>query len=190
MAVRAVIFDCFGVLVRGSLDYLVSLASEQNADAVRDLNHASDYGYVSHQEYLVGMGELLNMSSEQVEEVNRHTHTRDERMIQYVRRTRMAYKTALLSNVGYETIEPLFSSAEQAELFDAVVLSSTIHTAKPGVAIYEYAANQLGVAPEACIMIDDIRANVDGAERAGMKGVLFTSPEQTVEAIERLLAEA
>lgn len=186
---RAVIFDCFGVLVRGSLDYLVSLAPEQNAAAVRDLNHAADYGYVSHQEYLVGMGELLGMSPERVEEVNRQTHVRDEPMIQYVKRTRMAHKTALLSNVGYDTIEPLFSEGEQAQLFDTVVLSSTIHAAKPGVAIFEYTANRLGVAPEECIMIDDIRANVDGAERAGMQGVLFTTPKQTVEMVERLLKE-
>jgi len=37
-----------------------------------------------------------------------------------------------------------------------------------------------------CLMIDDLVANVEGAEKAGMQGLLFTSSDETAANIRKL----
>ena len=58
-------------------------------------------------------------------------------------------------------------------LFDDAVVSGDVGLAKPDPAIYRLAAQRLGVEPSACLFIDDMARNVDGARQAGMIGHLF-----------------
>ncbi|MNT59631.1 Alpha-D-glucose-1-phosphate phosphatase YihX [compost metagenome] len=81
----------------------------------------------------------------------------------------------------------LFSPAEQAELFDVVVLSSDIGMTKPNPAIFEFTATKLGLLPEECIMIDDLLLNIEGAQQTGMKGVVYSTIEQAKRAIDEHL---
>lgn len=60
---------------------------------------------------------------------------------------------------------------------DGIVISSEIHMLKPDPAIYQYTADQFGFKPEETLFVDDSIHNVEGAEKAGMKGYLFTTPE-------------
>jgi HAD superfamily hydrolase (TIGR01509 family) len=78
----------------------------------------------------------------------------------------------------------LFSPDEQAELFDTVVLSSDIGMTKPNPDVFALTALKLGVLPEECIMIDDLLINIEGARQAGMKGVVYSTVEQTKRAID------
>jgi putative hydrolase of the HAD superfamily/hydrolase len=49
---------------------------------------------------------------------------------------------------------------------------------KPNPEIFELMAERLGVQPNECLMIDDIAANIAGAEAVGMEGVIFTSNDE------------
>ena len=84
----------------------------------------------------------------------------------------------------------LFSSEEQRELFDVVVLSSDVGMVKPQPEIYQLVAKQLGVSSEECLMIDDLAVNIDGAEAVGMKGVVFTTTENATAVIQTMLSDA
>jgi FMN phosphatase YigB (HAD superfamily) len=57
------------------------------------------------------------------------------------------------------------------ELFDLVIDSSHVGMRKPNPAIYTYAAEQLGVAPERCVFLDDAAGNIAGAEAVGMRAI-------------------
>ena len=46
----------------------------------------------------------------------------------------------------------------------------------------------LGVDPSEVVMVDDRPDNVAGAERAGMTGVLFTTPDQVQRAVSHQFA--
>lgn len=91
------------------------------------------------------------------------------------------WRTAVLSNSwGNAYDEPLLES-----LVDAVLLSDRIGLRKPEPACYEFAAAALGVSPDACVFVDDLRRNVRGAERVGMTALRYG--ENTVLTLRELI---
>jgi HAD superfamily hydrolase (TIGR01509 family) len=187
--IRGIIFDCYGVLVSGSLDYLRSLTPAGKRQAFTDLSRASDNGYISRDEYVQGASELIGISPQEIRNIISKQEVRSAQMLEYVLSLKNSYRTALLSNVGRGAIERLFTPEELKGLFDAVVLSSEVGMTKPNIEIYQYAAAQLDLAPEECVMIDDIPFNVEGAEMAGMRGVLFESVAGCQQATAALVGE-
>lgn len=187
--IRGILFDCFGVLYQGSLTHLAELAAPADRQAVRDLAHASDHGFISRADYFTQLGALVHLPPEEVETIVERLHVRNEPLIAFVRQLHHSYKVGLLSNVGQDMMTRLFRPEELEELFDCVVLSSDVGLIKPDPLIYDYAANKLGVEPEACVMIDDLPVNIDGAERAGMQGIVFASLSQLQHELRHLLVE-
>ena len=164
--------------MHGSLGYLVSITPEEQYEELKNLSKSSDYGYIDFQEYAEQVGKLLDRSSKEIQDILYAQRIRDEPMLDYVKELRKTHKTALLSNVGSGVIDKLFTAEERKELFDVVVLSSEVGMIKPEAGIYEYTLQQLGVAPEESVMIDDLSGNIDGAQAVGMNGVVFQSIDQ------------
>jgi epoxide hydrolase-like predicted phosphatase len=73
------------------------------------------------------------------------------------------------------------------ELFDVVVISGEVGMRKPEARIYQLTAERLGLAPEACVFVDDLAPNIRGAAAVGMVGVHHVTPQQTIEELESLL---
>jgi putative hydrolase of the HAD superfamily len=72
------------------------------------------------------------------------------------------------------------------EIFDDAVISAEVRMHKPEPEIYRLAAERLGVPPEACLFIDDLRENCEGAEAVGMTAIRHKVPEQTLARLEEL----
>jgi putative hydrolase of the HAD superfamily len=62
--------------------------------------------------------------------------------------------------------------------FTCLTWSCELLTAKPDPAIYRHTLDNLGVAPQEAIFIDDIPANIAAARALGIDGILFTTVEQ------------
>jgi epoxide hydrolase-like predicted phosphatase len=107
----------------------------------------------------------------------------DERMLEAVGAARKnGLKTAVLSNTwGRSVFFP-----EQFKAFDAVVLSEHEGIRKPDPEIYLIAAKKLGEPPEACVFVDDVPRNVDGARAVGMASVLHKDAAITIPKLEGL----
>jgi putative hydrolase of the HAD superfamily len=88
------------------------------------------------------------------------------------RRLRPAYRTAILSNADL-SLRGRLRELGIHDLFDTVVSSAEEGMAKPEPEIYRRAAERIGLAPEACVFVDDADANVRGAEASGMRGILY-----------------
>ncbi|RKT57458.1 HAD superfamily hydrolase (TIGR01509 family)/HAD superfamily hydrolase (TIGR01549 family) [Saccharothrix australiensis] len=96
---------------------------------------------------------------------------------------RRGVRTAILSNA-----DGLWSPPDGwEELFDVVVTSGEVGCAKPDRRIYLLVAERLGLAPDACVFVDDLAVNVRGAAAAGMVGVHHRSVRSTLEELEVLL---
>lgn len=112
-----------------------------------------------------------------------HAFGRAEGMHDVVRRVRASgRRTALLSNSwGLD-----YPREDWHELYDVTVISGEVGLRKPDPEIYELTARMLGLRPDQCVMVDDLRPNVRGAAAVGMVGVHHTSVEETVAEIEVL----
>lgn len=182
--IHAVIFDCFGVLYSGARHYVVSRAPHQHRQAVDELFSQADYGYITTAEFLQQVAAYISMTPEELATIMGRQYHRDEQMLASLARIRDAgTQTALLSNVNDTLIGKLFTPQELAALFNVVVTSSAVGMVKPHPEIYELAATKLGLLPEACLMIDDVVENVEGARRAGMDAVQFVSYDAYVAAL-------
>lgn len=61
------------------------------------------------------------------------------------------------------------------ELCDKNFFSYELGYHKPEIEIYEQVYRNIGARPEECVFFDDIMANIEGAERAGMIGIHFSN---------------
>jgi epoxide hydrolase-like predicted phosphatase len=110
----------------------------------------------------------------------------DEPMADAVRRARAAgIKTGLVSNSWGNGLA--YDQALLDELFDAVVISGQVGLHKPQPEIYVLAAERIGVAPEQCVFVDDLRENCAGAEAVGMKAILHRGSAGTLPQLQELL---
>lgn len=177
--IRGIIFDCFGVLYGGSLELLVSMAPSDRMMEVVDTNKRKDYGYMSYQDYLATIGEIIDRTPQEVDAIMRTRHIRNAELVEFVRQLRGVYKVGMLSNIGETTMDELFPPAEVSELFDAVILSYKEGIAKPHPEVFRLMAERMGLSPGECVMIDDIEENCDGAEVAGMQSIRHVTNDLT-----------
>ncbi len=69
-------------------------------------------------------------------------------------------------------------------LFEHVVESSKLNMRKPDPRIYRHACELLGVAPEACIYLDDLGINLKPARAMGMTTIKVGSAAQALDELE------
>lgn len=184
---KGLIFDCFGVLYGGGLQSLFNICPEDRYAELRDANKQVDYGFIDQDDYIRIVAGLCGKSDFEIAELLRLKHIRNDEMVDYVRQMRGQYRTAMLSNVGSGVLDSLFSEAELAELFDTVVLSHQEHMTKPHPQIFRLTAERLGLAPDECLLIDDLAMNCDGAEVTGMQAIQHVSNQLTFKHIDEVL---
>ena len=110
----------------------------------------------------------------------------DEPMLEAVRRSKAAgIKTGLISNSWGDGLA--YDPALLEELFDAVVISGDVGLHKPQPEIFHLGAERIGVAPELCVFVDDLRENCAGAEAVGMKAILHRGSPGTLPQLQELL---
>jgi HAD superfamily hydrolase (TIGR01509 family) len=68
-----------------------------------------------------------------------------------------------------------------------MVISAEVRIVKPDPRIYHLALDQLGVAPEAAVFIDDYARNVEAARREKLYAIHFKDPGQARRQLEELL---
>jgi epoxide hydrolase-like predicted phosphatase len=114
----------------------------------------------------------------------------NEEMIGLMRELRASgLKMAMLTNNVREW-EPLWRSMLPVdEIFEEIVDSAFVGCRKPEARIYELTLERIGMPAEACLFIDDLHPNCEGAEAAGMKAVHFRDNEQAIAEIRAALAQ-
>jgi putative hydrolase of the HAD superfamily len=73
------------------------------------------------------------------------------------------------------------------EIFETVVDSGFVGVRKPEAPIYEMTLERLGLPAEACLFVDDLLPNCEGARAAGMSAVHFRDNEQAIAEIRALV---
>jgi putative hydrolase of the HAD superfamily len=116
-------------------------------------------------------------------------------MVEALQRVRRHYRIACITNnmpTGHgpsmtRSAETAAQVAEIMTLFEHVVESSKLNMRKPDPRIYRHACELLGVAPEACVYLDDLGINLKPARALGMATIKVDSAAQALGELEALL---
>ena len=110
----------------------------------------------------------------------------DRKLVDFVRTLKPAYKTGIISN-AWSKLPDILEEWGILDAFDVVVGSGDEGVMKPDPRIFQIALDQLSVAPEESVFVDDFIENVESARNMGMQAVHFESREQTLRELQKLL---
>jgi epoxide hydrolase-like predicted phosphatase len=198
MAIRAVIWDLGGVLVRTQDPEPRTRAAERlgltRAELERivfagEWSDRATLGAISSAELWQNIGLQFKLSSQ---ETNSLEHAfwegdcLDRELVGYIRGLRPQHRTALLSN-AFLGLRSGLERWSIADAFDQVIISSEVGLMKPDPRIFELAVRRLEVDPAEAVFVDDFSLNVRAARSQGLYAVKFLDPEQAKADLQRIL---
>jgi epoxide hydrolase-like predicted phosphatase len=196
-AYRGLLVDWGGVMTTNLFDSfrafceLEGLAPDALRDAfrrhptARDLLIALEEGRIEETVFEPQLAEFLGVAPDSLIDRLFAGSALDVPMVDAVRATRQAgIATGLVSNSWGTRRYP---HELLAELFDAVVISGEVGMRKPAPQMYVLGAERIGVAPRACVYVDDLPFNLEPARELGMATVHHVDAATTVPELERLL---
>ncbi len=112
----------------------------------------------------------------------------NEPMIELMRELKASGKRMAMLTNNVREWEPVWRSMLPVdEIFETVVDSGFVCCRKPEPRIYEMTLERLGLPAAACLFIDDLEHNIDGARALGMNAVHFRDNEQAIAEIRAAL---
>jgi putative hydrolase of the HAD superfamily len=199
--IEAVVSDFGGVLTTPLLHTFAALNEEDGLDpgamggalrriAERDGAHPLyelECGRMTEHDFLAAIGAQLR--EDLGRDVEMHSFTEryfghlepNTKMIAFLGELRdRGYRLAMLTNNVREWEPRWRAMLPVDDLFELVVDSAFVGLRKPDPAIYRLTCDRLGVAPEACLFVDDIEVNCTAAAELGMTTVVYRSSEQAI----------
>jgi len=191
--IRAILFDCFGVLVGRGFDETYRHAGGdpvQDHEFIEDILGQANLGLISEEEFREALTRRLNITPEAYTKAVKEAELPNDALLEYIRELKKTYKTGILSNVNSGVLVRKLSAQDLEECFDDIVTSAEVGLIKPQPEIYKLAAERLGVGCNECIFIDDREGYLKGARAVGMQTVLYKEFVQCRSELTRLLANS
>ena len=189
---KAFIFDLDGVIVdTAKYHYLAwrELANQLGFDFSHEQNELlKGVSRVRSLEILLDIG---NVKLDQ-DEKEKYLHEKNEQYLKYI--AKMDHSEILpgidevLHYLKRNKIPFALGSASKnarlilktlnlLDLFDAIVDGNDVSTAKPDPEVFLIGADKLGVPAKECIVVEDAKAGIDAAARAGMTSIGIGDPD-------------
>jgi putative hydrolase of the HAD superfamily len=185
MSIRAVIFD-FGMVVGYFNHHLASAAlarfgQRTEADIYEACFHGPleddfEAGRIGAAEFLAQLRRrcALTGSDDELGKAYSDIFWPNDDVIALIPSLKPRYRLLLGSNTSVLHANRFREQfAEALRPFDALVLSFEIGVRKPAGRFYEVCVEKAGCAPSECVFIDDMPANIAGAQALGLHGILY-----------------
>jgi putative hydrolase of the HAD superfamily len=197
--VRAVISDFGGVLTTPLMDAFMALQDEIGIPpetfgaALRALTEESganplyemERGEISEARFLERLGDGLRPLLDHEPHLHRFRELfigslqPNPEMIELMRELKeRGLRMAMLTNNVREWESVWRPMLAVDEIFETVVDSAFVGVRKPEPRIYELTLERLGLAAEACLFVDDLAPNIEGARQLGLQTVHFRDTAQ------------
>lgn len=180
--VRFIYFDVNGCLVQFYHQAFVKLAEATNnpADVVETAfwhyNDAVCRGTMSLNDFDQALAQRLGVKQLDWQQFYLAAVQPVSEMHELVRWASEHYRVGLLTNIMPGFLSAMRQHGQVPDLpYDAVVDSSEVGAIKPEAKVYEIAAERAGVAANEILLVDDSRANLIAAEKAGWLTLWFDS---------------
>lgn len=209
--IEAVVSDFGGVLTTPLLSSFMAVQDEIGIDpetlgkAMRKVTeedgenplYKMERGEMTEVEFLARLGAGLEPLLDHKPELHRFREIYfealhpNEPMIELMRELKASGKRMAMLTNNVKEWEPMWRSMLPVdEIFEIVVDSGFVGCRKPEPQIYDLTLERLGLPAEACLFIDDLPHNVEGAQKAGMTAVHFRDNEQAIAEIRAALENA
>jgi HAD superfamily hydrolase (TIGR01549 family) len=188
MNYQAIIFDFFGVFAPDVYPEWLKKYIPDSSDRMNyflDLAQGIDKGIVTREEFLQTLGKESGQTPEEVQ-AQLDGFEIYPSMFSLAKKLSEAYKVSLLCNASSKIVDPLIEKQGFKEFCNPIIFSSDVGMAKPQPEIYQLMLDQLSIPADQAIFIDDRTANVEGAQKVGIKGIHFKSFEQLVDDLSQL----
>ncbi len=187
--IKAIIFDCFGVLCLDGWLPFKEKHFGKGTDLFRkatESNKRADTGLISYETFLKEVAQLANIPFSEAKKQIENNPANEELFAYISSILKPKYKIGILSNAAENWLNELFT-AEHLGLFDATALSFELGFIKPDKRAYIEIAQRLGLELEQCIFVDDQERYCLGAREAGMKAIVYKDFESLKAELEKLL---
>jgi putative hydrolase of the HAD superfamily len=185
--IKAVIFDWGGVLIEnpteGILRYcreVLGIGTGCMLAAYRKLIPYFQEGKISEQEFWKGLRRRTGAKGEMPASLwleafeNSYVEKEEVFAVAHALHAR-GCQTGILSNTE-KPARPIMER-DSYRIFDPLVLSWEVGSAKPQGRIFEVLIETLSMDPSEILLIDDVAANITAARELGLQGLLFTDAE-------------
>jgi len=190
--IKAIIFDCFGVLYPDTYWTMavnhLGTGYGGKKDELSGLVNQVDMGFITRDELWITFGEIVGLTRDEVYAELKDFGGLDKRLLKFIEaKKNEKFRVGMISNVGKGFIDSMFTDKPATYYFDSIILSSNVGLVKPDRRIYELSAGDLGLETNECVFTDDLEKNVVGAQKAGMQAIQYKDYDSFVIELEQLL---
>ncbi len=199
MAIKAIIWDLGGVLVRTE-DYSPRHALADRLDIAsadleqlvfsNELGMRAQRGEITIEEHWENIRQYFGLDSKSLKSFQNEFFAGDildRDLVDFIRSLRSLYKVGLLSNAFSNLRVMLTEIWGISNVFDDMVISAEVGLVKPDPSIFLLSVNRLKIEPEEAIFVDDFYHNVEGARAVKMNAIHFRNAAQARDELERAL---
>jgi len=174
--IKAIIFDCFGVLVgSGFWNVYEKLGGDlsKDKDFINEKLDEANLGHITSIQFRQAMAGRLSISITEYQAAFRKDEVPNEKLFLFMREElKPNYKLALISNATGNSVRRKIPE-DKLELFDELFISAEVGLLKPDPALFRLALKKLDAEARETIFVDDHQEYVDGAKSVGMNSILF-----------------
>lgn len=173
---KAIIFDCFGVLIGKGFHYTYQTAGGdpiKDRDFIESTLAKANLGLISDTDFREIMAQKVGVSLTDWNQSIKVSERLDIDLLKYIQQLRRTYKTAILSNANKQVLDQMIGKEWLQKDFDEVIVSAEVGLAKPDPRVYQLVVDRLGVTPQECLYIDDRSNFVMVARSLGMRAFLY-----------------
>lgn len=100
-------------------------------------------------------------------------------LLRWIRTLRAkGYRCIIISNMSAETYDMLLKGSFLEQYFDQMIISGWLNINKPDPRIFQAAMRKMQVEAGEILFLDDLAHNVEGAKKAGLHAVQFTTTQE------------
>ena len=190
--IKAIVFDCFGVLVGQGYQNTYRRAG---GDPIKDkkfideMMQKANLGLISADHFSSSVASRLNLTLQEYREIIKNAEQINQPIFDLiVSNLKASYKIGLLSNANKGVVERKIPK-DLLQLFDIIVISGEVGFVKPDPKIFKLSADELGIELEEMVFIDDLSVYVNSAKELGINTIHYTGFDNFKQELKKILSK-